>query len=938
VESVAPGKRRSEIRGSGGAVHPVKLARFEAGGAAGMLIVRPTNFYKSKDRPSMLDRNIEFTPGEVSRYYDVRVPELNQRGAQWRCPCRIHGGTGDNFAVEPDTGRWFCFSKCQRGGDIIALEMEMTHVDFKTARAEVCQIVGRFETDNRRNVTRANKQTSSPCGAKPSRKSSGKWRELDRYPYQDESGQLLYEVVRYLKPDGNKTFVQVRPSGVEAAGTTDPNRTGGVPTGGIVVGLNSGKYLRDPKAERRTGKPSWRWAPDQKKDYGGAAYRFGNCPRVPYGLKELLTADTVFVPEGEKDVQTLRSWGLVACCNAGGAGSSRQFALWLEDFRGRHVTILPDNDLPGYKHAAAVAATLLNVAASVRIVELPGLPENGDVTDWRDQGGTLDEFRALVDAAQTLDEAALAARRIRWGLAQERLPYKVASGPTQSASPKELPWICVSNRPFADISADALAALESANEPPKIFVRCGKPCRVYQDENGRPLIEQMTDSQMRFHMARTAHFVYEARGDLKHTAPPIAIVKDLLANESFPFPGLLGIIEIPVVRPDGTVFEEAGYDPLTKLIYYPAPKLRCPTVPESPSGSQIDRARSIIEEMIGDFPFADTTSKTNAVAAFLTPIVRPLIDGPTPLGLLDAPMPGTGKSLFAECVGIVATGRSAPLMTAPGTEDEWKSITASLLEGTTMMTIDNLEGKLESASLASVLTSTTWEDRILGFTKKNALPQRASWLATGNNIMLGRDLPRRCYLIRMDAKNSKPQERTGWRHPELRKWVAEHRGELIWALLTLVRAWYSSGRPEYVTVRFGGFESWTLTVGNILAHAGYGGFLGNKNDLYLNNDADGGQWEAFFEAWDYAFQDRPVTVADALRELATNCSLRDAIPDWLADSYHREPGKFRQLLGQGLARQRDTQYGPFRLERAGENRRKVAQWRMVLIPDADKAA
>ena len=419
------------------------------------------------------------------------------------------------------------------------------------------------------------------------------------------------------------------------------------------------------------------------------------------------------------------------------------------------------------------------------------------------------------------------------------------------------------------------------------------------------------------------------------------IVKDLLAkDDGWPFPGLIGVVEVPVVRPDGTVLEEAGYDPTTKLIYCPASGLQCPSIPRSPSPGEIDWARELIKEMIGDFPFASSASKTNAIAALLTPIVRPLIPGPTPLGLLDAPMPGTGKGLFAECVGLVATGRSAALMTAPDTEDEWrKRITATLLEGATMITIDNLEGKLESPSVASALTSPSWKDRILGVTKNAELPQRASWLATGNNIVLGGDLPRRCYLIRIDAKTSKPWERGGWRHPELRRWVAEHRGELIGALLMLVRAWYSSGRPDYVVPMLGAFESWCGTVGNILSHAGYAAFLGNQQDLYDDNDSDGCQWEAFFEAWDSAFDDRQITVSEVIRELATNFDLRDAIPDWLADSYYRDPGKFRQQLGQALLRQRGAQYSLWRLERTGTNRRKVALWRMVHVPEAkDQAA
>src|SRR5581483_10802251 len=192
----------------------------------------------------MQDTKIEFKAEEVSRYYEARLPGLNQRGAQWRCACPIHHGQGDNFSVKPDSGCWFCFSKCQCGGDIIELEMRLNNTDFKTAKAEVFRIVGRIGAGKPLNARSTNERSSGSGGAvmRPVR---GKWSEIERYPYTDESGGLLYEVVRYLKPDGTKTFVQARPSGVEAAGTTDLNRTDGIPTGGIVVGLDSGKYLPD---------------------------------------------------------------------------------------------------------------------------------------------------------------------------------------------------------------------------------------------------------------------------------------------------------------------------------------------------------------------------------------------------------------------------------------------------------------------------------------------------------------------------------------------------------------------------------------------------------------------------------------------------------------------------------------------------------------------
>jgi hypothetical protein len=172
----------------------------------------------------------------------------------------------------------------------------------------------------------------------------------------------------------------------------------------------------------------------------------------------------------------------------------------------------------------------------------------------------------------------------------------------------------------------------------------------------------------------------------------------------------------------------------------------------------------------------------------------------------------------------------------------------------------------------------------------------------------------------------------------LSQWATQHRGELIAALLTLVRSWCAAGSPDYVSPRLGSFESWSRIVGNVLAHAGFRSFLANSDDLYQNNDADGGQWEAFFEEWTQTLDDRPVTVADVTRELSSSLRLREALPDWVADDYTLDPGKFRKQLGEALARQRDAQYGSWRLERVGENRRKVALWRVALVAPENRAA
>lgn len=130
---------------------------------------------------------------------------------------------------------------------------------------------------------------------------------------------------------------------------------------------------------------------------GGWVYDLHDTPRVLYRLPELLKANpirTVFIVEGEKDVDRLIEAGFIATTNPQGAGKWRdEFSLVLE---GRAVAIIPDNDEPGRKHAAQVALSLAGKAASIKVIDLPGLPEKGDVSDWLESGMTRADLKRLT--------------------------------------------------------------------------------------------------------------------------------------------------------------------------------------------------------------------------------------------------------------------------------------------------------------------------------------------------------------------------------------------------------------------------------------------------------------------------------------------------------------------------------------------------------------
>jgi len=152
-------------------------------------------------------------------------------------------------------------------------------------------------------------------------------REVARYGYHDADNNLLFEVVR-LEP---KSFRQRRPD----------------------------------------GQGGWIWNRD------------GVDP-VLFNLPELRAANperTVLIVEGEKDVTRLMG-EFVVTTNVGGAGKWR--TEYAEELRGRKVAILPDNDDVGRQHAVDVTRSLFGIAADVRVVELPGLPSKGDVSDWAD--------------------------------------------------------------------------------------------------------------------------------------------------------------------------------------------------------------------------------------------------------------------------------------------------------------------------------------------------------------------------------------------------------------------------------------------------------------------------------------------------------------------------------------------------------------------------
>lgn len=288
------------------------------------------------------------------------------------------------------------------------------------------------------------------------------------------------------------------------------------------------------------------------------------------------------------------------------------------------------------------------------------------------------------------------------------------------------PSVNCGRRQLDRITQECLKHLEDANDPPVLFVRGGELVRVKIDETARASIEMVGDHELRCRLAEVADFYRPGKNENISTYPPIPVVQNVRALGEWPFPPLEGVTEIPVMRPDGTIFSTPGYDPPTCLVYKPSPALKFGSVPDRPSHRDVVAAVRLIDEAIGEFPYVDEVSRANAIGLFISTALRRLISGLAPLALIDAPNAGTGKGLLTNVCSILPTGRAALVKPYPGTEEELrKTIGSMMLEGTSIACFDNLDRKLDSPTLAAVLTSDIYSDRILGLSRNMRIPNRA---------------------------------------------------------------------------------------------------------------------------------------------------------------------------------------------------------------------
>jgi 5S rRNA maturation endonuclease (ribonuclease M5) len=200
------------------------------------------------------------------------------------------------------------------------------------------------------------------------------------FDYLDDKGNLAIQVVKFPK-EAARRYMQRRPG----------------PGGSWIWALDEAEYGKTKDGHWFRAKEGGKYSEIKK---------FPKATRWLYRRDEVLKAKAdgrpVLLVEGEKDVETLRSWGFAATTNCGGAKFWED--RYDDDLAGADVILCGDNDDAGRMRMMNLGHRLKKKAKSVRVIDLvehwPEMPEKGDVSDWRDKaGGTAEKFADIVKSA-----------------------------------------------------------------------------------------------------------------------------------------------------------------------------------------------------------------------------------------------------------------------------------------------------------------------------------------------------------------------------------------------------------------------------------------------------------------------------------------------------------------------------------------------------------
>jgi hypothetical protein len=292
----------------------------------------------------------------------------------------------------------------------------------------------------------------------------------------------------------------------------------------------------------------------------------------------------------------------------------------------------------------------------------------------------------------------------------------------------------------------------------------------------------MDAQRMNYTLVRLIDWIEETKDATINVRPPRDLAPHLVADPDPPVPTLSRLVTAPIFTADGRLLQKPG-EYGDGILYLPPKSFRLPPLADSPTKEDIQSAVDFINgNLLVDFRFAGPCEKANCFAALITPFVRELVAGPTPLFWVDKSTGGSGGTLLSSIIAAPLLGAPPSGVTSARDEAEWgRVILSTLLRSPNVFFIDNCNDHLSSEALASAITAARFEGRIIGSSKNEAADVRCLWIINGNNLHFGWELTRRVVRIRIDPGVDRPDQLDSRKfvHKHLLSWVLKHRAEVI---------------------------------------------------------------------------------------------------------------------------------------------------------------
>lgn len=399
-------------------------------------------------------------------------------------------------------------------------------------------------------------------------------------------------------------------------------------------------------------------------------------------------------------------------------------------------------------------------------------------------------------------------------------------------------------------------ALAHVGNHPDIYTRSGRLVRLIVAKDTQPVLSQCNVHHVRDILSSTIR-VYKPHPKNPqvwlYRPPPDPLCNSVLTAGNFPsVRHVRGVLPFPILRPDGSIVTTPGYDHASGFIYHGTSDI--PSLSSDPAA-----CAELIISKTADFPFKTDADRSAWLAAVLTPLARPVYEGPTPLFLCVANVAGAGKGKLMNLASIIVTGRRAP-PAQPWTdesEEQRKLLTSIFSEARPVIILDNLT-RLSSRALDMALTTTEWTDRLLGTNTAVSLPIITTFWATGNNVALHGDMARRTVPITLQSDLPDPHIRTNFKTPDIEAHVLANRPALVSAALSLLSA--SLRATPGPAIPLGSFESWSRVVQQAVLLAGLPDPLTAQHEATTDADDTRSQLVALLTAWHDAYGESPKTI------------------------------------------------------------------------------